>query len=48
MQHFFDNLRKKGDTWHMIQGYNPAGKFFVLRDLVLINFFQIIHKCVTE
>ena len=32
----------------MILGYNPAGNCFVLRDLVLIKFFQIRHNCVTE
>ena len=32
----------------MILGYNLAGNCFVLRDLVLIKFFQISHNCVTE
>ena len=32
----------------MILGDNPAGRCFVLRDLVLIKFFQISHNCVTE
>ena len=48
VQHFFNILGKKGDTWHMILGYNPAGNCFVLRDLTLIKFFQISHNCVTE
>ena len=32
----------------MILGDNPAGHDFVLRDLVLIELFQISHNCVTE
>ena len=32
----------------MILGDNPAGHGFVLRDLVLIELFQICHDCVTE
>ena len=32
----------------MIPGYNPARYCFVLRDLVLIELFQISHNCVTE
>ena len=32
----------------MILGDNPAGHGFVLRDLVLIELFQISHNCVTE
>ena len=32
----------------MILGYNPAGHYFVLRDLVLIKLFQTSHNCVTE
>ena len=27
---------------------NPAGHCFVLRNLILIEPFQIIHNCVTE
>ena len=30
-QQFFDIFVKKGDTWHMILGDNPAGHCFVLR-----------------
>ena len=45
---FFNIFSKKGDTWHMILGDNPAGHCFVLRDLVLIELFQISHNCVTE
>ena len=48
MQQFFDIFGKKGDAWHMIPGDNPAGHGFVLRELVLIELFQISHKCVTE
>ena len=32
----------------MILGDNPAGHCFVLRDLVLIELFQISHDCVTK
>ena len=32
----------------MILEDNPAGHSFVLRDLVLIELFQICHNCVTE
>ena len=32
----------------MILGDNPAGHCFVLRDLVLIELFQISHNCVTK
>ena len=48
MQQFFGIFGKKGDNWHMILEYNPAGHCFVLRDLVLIELFQISHNCVTE
>ena len=48
VQQFFDIFVKKGDTQHMILGDNPAGHCFVLRDFVLIKFFQISHNCVTE
>ena len=48
MQQFFDIFGKKGDAWRMILGYNPAGHCLVLRDLVLIELFQISHNCVTE
>ena len=37
MQQFCDISGKKGDTWHMILGDNPAGHGFVLRNLVLIE-----------
>ena len=40
VQQFFDILVKKGDTWRMILGDNPAGHCFVLRDLVLIDFLK--------
>ena len=32
----------------MILGDNPVRHCFVLRDLILIEFFQISHNCVTE
>ena len=48
MQQFFDIFGKKGDTWCMILGDNPAGRGFVLKDLVLIELFRISHNCVTE
>ena len=45
---FFDTFIKKGDTWHMVLEDNSAGHFFVLRDLVLIELFQISHNCATQ
>ena len=39
---------KEGDAWHMIPGNNSAEHGFVLRDLVLIELFQISHSCITE
>ena len=41
VKQFFDIFVKKGDTWHVIMGDNHC---FVLRDLVLIEFFQISNK----
>ena len=32
----------------MILGDNPAGHGFVLRELILMELFQIGHNCVTE
>ena len=43
--HIFGN---KCDAWRMILEDNSAGHGFVLRDLVLIELFQISHNCVTE
>ena len=48
VQQVFDIFGKKGDTWCMILGDNPAGHGFVLKDLVLIELFRISHNCVTE
>ena len=48
MKQFRDIFGKKGDAWRMILGDNPAGHSFVLRDLVLIELFQISHNYVTE
>ena len=48
MEHFFDNFGKKGDTWRMILGDKPAVHCFVLRDLFLIELFQVSHNCGTE
>ena len=48
VQQFCDIFGKKGDAWRMIPGDNPAGHDFVLRDLVLIELFQMSHNCVTE
>ena len=48
MQQFCDIFGKKGDACHMILGDNPAGHSLVLRDLVLIELFQVSHNCVTE
>ena len=48
MQQFFDIFGKKGDDWHMILGDNRPGQGFVLRDLVLIQLFQISHNSLTE
>ena len=45
VQQFFDIFVKKGDTWHVILGDNHC---FILRDLVLIELFQISQNCVTE
>ena len=45
MQQFCDIFDKKGDAWHMILGYNPAGHKFLLRDLVLIELFQLSQLC---
>ena len=41
-------LVRREDVWHMILGDNPAGPGFVLRDLVLIELFQVSHNCVIE
>ena len=41
MQQFCDIFDKKGDAWHMILRDNPVGHGFVLKDLVLIELFQI-------
>ena len=35
-----DIFGKKGDTWGKILGDDPAGDYFVLRDLVLSKFFK--------
>ena len=49
VQQFFEVFGKKGDTSHMTLEYNLDGHCFVLlRDLVLIELYQISHKCVTE
>ena len=48
VQQFCDIFGKKGDVWHIILGDSPAGHGFVLRDLILIELFQISHNCVTE
>ena len=48
MQQFCDIFGKKGHGWHTILGDNPAGHGFALRELVLIELFQISHNCVTE
>ena len=48
VQLFCDIFGKKGDAWHMILGNNHTGHGFVLRDLVLIELFQISHDCVTK
>ena len=48
MQQFYDIFVKKGDAWHIILEDDPAGHSFVLRDLVLIEVFQISHNCVNE
>ena len=48
VQQFCDIFGKKGDAWRMILGDNPAGHSFVLRDLVLIELFQLSHNCVIE
>ena len=48
MQQFCDIFGKKGDASHVILGDNPAGHGFVLRNLILIELFQISHNFVTE
>ena len=48
VQQFCDIFGKKRDAWHMILEDNPARHSFVLRDLVLIELFQISQNCVTE
>ena len=48
VHYFFDIFVKKEDTQHIILGDIPAGHCFVLKDLVLIELFQISHNCVTE
>ena len=45
VQQFFDIFDKKGDTWRVILRDNSAGHCFVLRDLALIELFQISHNC---
>ena len=47
-EQFCDIFGKKVDTWRVIMGDNPAVHSFVLRDLVLIELFQISHNCVNE
>ena len=47
VQQFCGIFGKKGDAWHLILRNNPAGSGFVLRDLVLIELFQIGHNCGT-
>ena len=47
VQQFCVIFGKKGDAWRIILGDNPARHGFVLRDLVLIEVFQISHNCVT-
>ena len=41
-------LVRRENAWHMILGDNLAGHGFVLRDLVLIELFQISPNFVTE
>ena len=48
MQQFCGIFGKRGDAWHMVLGESPAGHGFVLRDLVLIELFEINRNCVTE
>ena len=48
VQQVCDIFCKKEDVWHVILGDNPAGHGFVLRDLVLVQLFQISQNCVTE
>ena len=48
MQQFCDIFGKKEYGWHGILGDDPGGHSFKLRDLVLIEFFQVSHNCVTE
>ena len=45
VQQFFDIFGKKGDIWRIL-GDNTAGHCFVLRELVLIELFQISHNYV--
>ena len=48
VQQFCDIFGKKGDARHMLLGDNPVGHGFVLRNLILIELFQISHNFVTE
>ena len=48
MQQYCDIFGKKGDAWHMILGDNPAGHSFVLRNLFLMEIFEISPNCVSE
>ena len=45
---FVTFLVKNGDIYHTILGDNPDRHGIVLRDLVLMELFQITHHCVTE
>ena len=44
----FGIFGNKGDIWRLILKCNPAGHCFLLRALVWIELFQIIHNCVSE
>ena len=48
MQQFCDIFGKKGNASHIILGDNPSEHGFVLKDLVLIELFQLIPTCVTN
>ena len=41
---FVKFLVRRENAWHMILEDNPAGHGFVLKDLVLIELFQISHN----
>ena len=48
VERLFGIFGNKGDIWRLVLKFNPAGHCFLLRALVLIELFQIIHNCGSE